>query len=82
MVDSSPVYKELEDLKQQNKRLQERLKSSMASAGQRPAMGADHEKEVMAEVEGNSIVKNHILALNGQIGELDIQYGVLLILIV
>ncbi|GFN86852.1 coiled-coil domain-containing protein 57-like [Plakobranchus ocellatus] len=62
--------RKLQDLKQQNKDLQERLKDKKVLSGTMLTIDSSKEREVMAEVEGNSAVKNHILALNGTIGSL------------
>ncbi|KAK3744535.1 hypothetical protein RRG08_056672 [Elysia crispata] len=65
------MYKEeLEELRSQNKKLQDRLKSSKTAAVIGSAMDVSSEKEIMSEVEGNPVMKNHILALNGVIGSL------------
>ena len=65
------MYKEeLEELRSQNKKLQDRLKSSKTAAVIGSAMDVSSEKEIMSEVEGNPVMKNHILALNGVIGEI------------
>ncbi|RUS77718.1 hypothetical protein EGW08_014506 [Elysia chlorotica] len=69
--ENSDMYREeLEELRRQNRKLHERLKSSKPAGVAGPAMDLSSEREVMAEVEGNSVVKNHILALNGSIGSL------------
>ncbi|GFS06575.1 coiled-coil domain-containing protein 57 [Elysia marginata] len=61
---------ELEDLRRQNKKLQERLNASKASAVGPSAINVNSNEEIMAEVEGNSAAKTHILSLNGTIGSL------------
>ena len=70
--EDSWMKEDLESLRKENRELKEKLKQSrvkFSSSGSSAQHKLGDNSEVLSQVEGNSGVKNHILALNEAIGE-------------
>lgn len=70
MADNISVYEEeIQNLRQQNRNLKEKLRSSRKIANGTSHLPTDEDNEkVLSKVQDNTVVKNHINALNSAIG--------------